>query len=536
MLSFFPNPYPDETVYSIIARYHKRIGNLKFSKTIEELFGVYEFYPSSYSASLLTELINALPKKSGYDEEYFIRNHTIYPYYESFLTEKQKQESIEGMKSSTYGCRYREDHMMYGYNTLFKICPSCIMEDKENYGEAYFHRVHQISGYVVCHKHGDFLQEYSIELNYRDFTKNDIVDIDDINLRSINNAEEIKHKNKLIRISKDIYQILHNFKNLDKKIVYDKYYYMLKKKELVDEKGVPNINKIKASISEMYSNEFISTLNLKKEYNWDRYNWVNLLTQINAINSGYLPIKNPLFHLLIIKYLFGSLEEFIVSEKIEYPIFEQGPWPCLNRTAIHYHKDVVKNIEIVYEQRKIGADIFKGNPIGIFTCECGFSYSRRGPYKDNDYTRYQYESIKIYGKTWEKCLEHIILDGKLPVREIGLILNCDDETILHHAEKLGIKEHINRDYDNLKYHQIRRIWKEKDKEIQEKVLIAVRKLVSEDPLIKLDRYSIKEAVDDCYLNVALYELSSTSSLIEEIVFYCNSPDKYRRYLNRLLDI
>ncbi len=41
-----------------------------------------------------------------------------------------------------------------------KICPECMKEDIENFGVAYFHRAHQLSGVCACHKHGVPLHEF----------------------------------------------------------------------------------------------------------------------------------------------------------------------------------------------------------------------------------------------------------------------------------------------------------------------------------------------------------------------------------------
>ena len=38
MLGSFPTPYPDELLYSVVARYHVRSGNKSFRQTHEELF------------------------------------------------------------------------------------------------------------------------------------------------------------------------------------------------------------------------------------------------------------------------------------------------------------------------------------------------------------------------------------------------------------------------------------------------------------------------------------------------------------------
>ena len=57
MLSSFPNPYPDEILYSTVARYHQRSGNILFRQTVEELFGDR----SAHSAVVLPAGLGALP-------------------------------------------------------------------------------------------------------------------------------------------------------------------------------------------------------------------------------------------------------------------------------------------------------------------------------------------------------------------------------------------------------------------------------------------------------------------------------------------
>lgn len=38
MISFFPTPYEDELLYSILARYHLRSGNISYVDTNKDLF------------------------------------------------------------------------------------------------------------------------------------------------------------------------------------------------------------------------------------------------------------------------------------------------------------------------------------------------------------------------------------------------------------------------------------------------------------------------------------------------------------------
>ena len=92
MLPFFTNPYPNELLYSAIARYHFYSGNLDCKDTLEELFGSRCVIPSVEIGyfSVLAEKLG-----SHYSVESLLSNHTIYPYYASFYRKHGKEEVLQ---------------------------------------------------------------------------------------------------------------------------------------------------------------------------------------------------------------------------------------------------------------------------------------------------------------------------------------------------------------------------------------------------------------------------------------------------------
>ncbi|MBD2451001.1 TniQ family protein [Nostoc sp. FACHB-152] len=86
MLSFFPTLYPDELLYSTLARYHIRSGNKSFKQTDLELFG----YSSQQICKItltnnLNYLVKNFPLRSQQKVENLLQNHTLYPFYATFL-------------------------------------------------------------------------------------------------------------------------------------------------------------------------------------------------------------------------------------------------------------------------------------------------------------------------------------------------------------------------------------------------------------------------------------------------------------------
>jgi hypothetical protein len=88
MISFLPKPYPDEILYSILARYHIRSGNTSPKATLKELFNSQTTIATIDLPSNLDYLIKNLQFVSNYQIEDLIYKHTLYPLYSPFLQKK----------------------------------------------------------------------------------------------------------------------------------------------------------------------------------------------------------------------------------------------------------------------------------------------------------------------------------------------------------------------------------------------------------------------------------------------------------------
>ena len=155
MLGYFPTPYPDELLYSVVARYHIRSGNKSFRQTHEELFETTDLQPDKIVLpNNLNFLIGQLPKGSQLTIESLIKRNTLYPFFRNFLTpiEIYSFKNLLRTKSNTSVSQVAKISDKER-NSSLKFCPQCIVEDERKYGEAYWHRQHQIPGILVCLKH-----------------------------------------------------------------------------------------------------------------------------------------------------------------------------------------------------------------------------------------------------------------------------------------------------------------------------------------------------------------------------------------------
>lgn len=165
MLSFFPKPYPDELLYSTLARYHIRSGNTSPKLTLQELFGTRTAIATADLPSNLGAVATNLSLISGITSQELVQNHTLYPFYAAFLPKERSQQVFEAMQSDQGAVIHGKTGIRASairVPKFFRFCPQCIQDDQARYGELYWHRLHQVPGVVVCPHHAEALQNSSV--------------------------------------------------------------------------------------------------------------------------------------------------------------------------------------------------------------------------------------------------------------------------------------------------------------------------------------------------------------------------------------
>lgn len=166
-LTFIPQSFPDQTLFSWIWMYHRMSGNASISYSAQQLLGAtsgkFHFHIPSHldRLCLVTEGLLGSP-------EQVIQNMTVLPAYLWFRTDSLKISIIEKVRSPNVAGVSQTlrlwDQRDYGAIPA-RCCPCCISADRVNYGMAYWHRKHQLPGVVVCTTHGDPL--YSLPVGPR---------------------------------------------------------------------------------------------------------------------------------------------------------------------------------------------------------------------------------------------------------------------------------------------------------------------------------------------------------------------------------
>lgn len=162
MIGFMPSIYPDELMYSWFCRYFVHAGYTANKMALDDLLYNRHCNPSKEFIGHLNPEMEQVIKKM-YPIEELILEHTMFPQYARFIETSKKKDALYRL-----GHDFCDAHHLFSIlprgdgDQYMKYCPLCASEDRERYGEAYWHRQHQIRSMNVCTKHKCRLEKSNI--------------------------------------------------------------------------------------------------------------------------------------------------------------------------------------------------------------------------------------------------------------------------------------------------------------------------------------------------------------------------------------
>lgn len=166
MIGFMPEIYPDELVYSWIARYYAHSGYPAYVFALEDLLGRKNARPDVELMGKLKKDAQSMIAKMMPMEE-LVLNHTMFPYYR-FTEGARLSHALKSM-TENHGDACKLLPVSKGKQGMqtrhLKYCPVCASEERETYGEAYWDRKATIRNIGICPKHKCRLKETSIEIS-----------------------------------------------------------------------------------------------------------------------------------------------------------------------------------------------------------------------------------------------------------------------------------------------------------------------------------------------------------------------------------
>ncbi len=164
MIAYLPSIYPDELLYSLFARYYVKSGYISYINAAEDLYMSKTTRPNIEFINELNEnTIDILTQNMPFSS--VVLHHTMFAYYGRFISAERQNKAFSAMlnMNKNYNNYLYIPKHQYGKRYL-RYCPLCVREDRQKYGETYWHRKHQIMNVDICPIHFCKLHNSSVEI------------------------------------------------------------------------------------------------------------------------------------------------------------------------------------------------------------------------------------------------------------------------------------------------------------------------------------------------------------------------------------
>lgn len=415
-LAYFPQIYPGELLYSVLARYHRHMGAPSPIQSMEALFGRRLIVASIDLPGYLQALADRLSPGFAWTADRMIDELTLLPYYTAFQSEGALRRARAAMKSGhTDGLLVRLGMAAFrvGRVTQLRFCSECLREMQVRYGETYWRRDHQLPGVLVCPDHGCPLQVSGVSTTA--WSRHVFVPANrkacPWNAPALVGSRNDRVLVALQRLAKASRELLENPGPHRTLPQWTQHY-----RQRLQVAGLAYLaHRIdQQRLDEQFRRHHGEVLGLLPgllEGNRFRGGW------LAAMGRKHRKAFHPLLHVL--------LEDFLDHQQRATRPFGEGPWPCLNPLAKHRNMVTISTVRLHRNH---------GHQVGVFACPCGYSYTRSyfigsgmiGP------PRFQ-----TYGPMLEPVLRGMIASGQ-SLRSIAHRLELDPKTVVKLADTLGI--------------------------------------------------------------------------------------------------
>ena len=167
MITYFPEPYEDELAYSLFARFYMKSGYTTLRDVMDVLY-VNKWYRADtlFFNKLKPEVVDIITQNISMQE--FVERHTMFPYYARFIKKERREKAVQSMiiMDGNYHNLLPIPNSIH--DRYLRYCPDCVKYDRENHGETYWHRIHQMDGINVCPIHKCMLVNSSIAVGVKE--------------------------------------------------------------------------------------------------------------------------------------------------------------------------------------------------------------------------------------------------------------------------------------------------------------------------------------------------------------------------------
>ena len=416
---FFPAPYPNECMYSILCRCYTRSGDEGYEAVSNKLFGNIQPLTTSIYLPMRIECVdNWVSPLSGITRSSIAVYHTLYPYWTITYTSDFRtkiEHVINGGKPSAEFYRLGAFKSSRSWSEFLKYCPLCAAEDIDTYGETYWRRQHQLPEILYCVKHEVRLVDSSV---YVKRAKNEFYPAScEVSIVYDANTQDklVQYKDKLLKIGQECEWLIKHGVEINWMVNgYEKYWRLLRDKGLASFQGNCDYPALDSALIDYWGQDFLDTLFAMTGTHFN--GWKNKMTK----NEIYK--HKPLYHILMMCFLAGSTSEFIKSSPADTP-YGNPPFICENPICLHYNIDGAEMVSLRYN-----------DSVATATFECSYCGIRYKQSKGRDYKGLRV--IIDYGHLWNAELIRCHKDPQMTDKQTTEILKCSMKVLRNQKKKL----------------------------------------------------------------------------------------------------
>lgn len=400
MLPYFPPAYPDELLYSLLARFHCHVGETSPKRTLDALFGSRSVRAGVLLQGYLRALSARLPPHRELTPGRLLADFTLYPYLTAFQPEEVRlavRDALWVGHAEWVAVRLGLAASRVQRSAALRYCVICRSEMLARYGELYWRRDHQLPGVAVCPEHGARLQDSTVWPGI--VGQHNFVAADENNCPEV--WSDIQDKTSIAwMVAKRCSQLL-SLPPAPMSLREWGDYYRQELRQRGFGKGEDRIDQIRL-------NRDFATWSGQPELPGTE-SW------LAAMARKHRKAFHPIQHVLLILFLDAHVP--IVKARP----FGTGPWPCRNPLAEHCGQPVVRLAGTHYEDGKV---------IGRFACDCGYVFSLADMLGSKP-------RILDLGPLFRRRLRQLVAEGT-GLRASARMLGVDPGTVRRHAERLGL--------------------------------------------------------------------------------------------------
>jgi len=412
MLTFVPEIYPDELLYSVIGRLGCHSGIISPKLLLDEVFGNRNVRAGVFLQTNIGRLAANIPTTCRMTAQKLAELTTLFPYVTAFQPQRVRDWALVALTKNDGNANAL--HVRLGLvasnvrlPSALRYCPICREDMLARHGELYWRRDHQLPGVLICSIHGTPLADSHAITTLAG--QNEFIPADEINCPPNPASPVWADQTKIVKLLQDItkgstillatpppaYQV---------GVWGEEYRLALRSRGF--SRGNSHIDR--PALLEAFLTHFSHILEILPDAAPDYW--------LEAITRKHRKTFAPLYHVLI-RLLIETLPQIKAKNS-----FGPGPWLCRNPLAEHCSQPVIMECT-QHEER--------GKTIGVLRCSCGYAFST---------TQEPGSQMRILdlGPLFKARLCELVVAGN-SLRGTAKALHVDPNTVLRYVTLLGLE-------------------------------------------------------------------------------------------------